>query len=269
MKLFRRRGFVLKAAKVVAATPFLHLVACGGDEEPSPQGGSESGDDGGSSSTSCCAPGDGSSGSGGADGSGTTAVTTSDGSTSAPGSTSASDESSGGGSSSTGEAVCEPTPEDIEGPFYRPGIPIGGNLDVHGDPGEPLIIEGRVFDEACQPLANAVVEIWHATPVLPNGEPGDVDASYDASAEYRYYGQVATDARGAYSFTTLRPGWYLNGADYRPAHVHLKVWVGGVERLTTQLYFVGDPFNDGDPWFNPVMALDPNGNGRASLDIVV
>jgi protocatechuate 3,4-dioxygenase beta subunit len=166
-------------------------------------------------------------------------------------------------------SVCTPTDSDIEGPFYRPGIPIGGNLDVHGDPGIPLVLSGRVLDEGCQPLAAAVVEIWHATPVAPGAEPGDVLADYDQTRAYRYYGQVATDADGRYGFTTLKPGWYLNGAAYRPAHVHVKVWVGDRERLTTQLYFVGDPFNAEDPWFNPDLALDPDAAGKVELDLVV
>ena len=184
----------------------------------------------------------------------------------------ASGSSSAAGSEDTAadtDAACEPTASDIEGPFYRPGIPIGGNLDIHGDPGIPLVLSGRVLDAGCQPLAAAVVEIWHATPLAPGGQPGDVLADYDQTRAYRYYGQVATDADGRYTFTTLKPGWYLNGAAYRPAHVHVKVWVGGRERLTTQLYFVGDPFNAEDPWFNPDLALDPDAAGKVDLDLVV
>ncbi len=199
---------------------------------------------------------------------------TSTGDPASSGTESESDASSDGSSETTGDtttgpASCELSPEDIEGPFYRPNIPVGSNLDVHGDAGVVLVLEGRVLDESCQPRARAVVEIWHATPVEPQGQPGDLDATYDDTQEYRYYGQVATDARGRFSFTTLRPGWYLNGNDYRPAHVHLKVWVDGAERLTTQLYFADDPFNAGDPWFNPVMALDPGAGGRAAIDITV
>ena len=51
------------------------------------------------------------------------------------------------------------------------------------------------------------------------------------------------------------PGHYLNGARYRPAHLHVKVHVAGAERLTTQLYFEGDPYNEGDAWFHPSRAL--------------
>lgn len=174
------------------------------------------------------------------------------------------------GSTSTGNEVCAPTAPDIEGPFYRPEIPIGGDLDQWDDEGEPLRLLGVVRDEGCEPIAGAVVEIWHATPVPPGGVAGRTpDATYDATREYRYYGQVATEADGSFEFRTLRPGWYLNGAAYRPAHIHVKVWVRGTERLTTQLYFVGDPFNEGDQWFNPDLALDPDDDGTAQIELTV
>ncbi|MGH1340689.1 MAG: hypothetical protein ACRBN8_03995 [Nannocystales bacterium] len=269
-----RRRFVVRAAQTAATVPLAGLAACSGDGGGSGADASTGGE--GSSSTSS-GPGSAAGGSTGtsegSDASGSTSASTSaassDSSTGAGGS---SDTGSGGGSESegsTGAAVCDPSPEDIEGPFYRPEIPIGGDLDVHGDVGVALRIEGVVRGEDCAPIAGAVVEIWHATPVAPDGEPGDNDATYDSSDAYRYYGQVATDERGRYAFTTLRPGWYLNGPEYRPAHVHVKVWVQGTERLTSQLYFEGDPFNDGDAWFNPVMALEPDEAGLANIDFVV
>lgn len=170
---------------------------------------------------------------------------------------------------STGSFACPPSPPDIEGPFYRPDIPVGGDMDIHGDAGLPLIFSGTVTDTDCAPLEGAVVELWHATPVLPDGAPGDVNAEYDGTDAYRYYAQVATDADGRFEFTTLRPGWYLNGSAYRPAHLHLKVWVGDSERLTTQVYFAGDPFNADDTWYNPDMEIDPDADGRASLELSV
>lgn len=267
-----RRAFVVKAAKAAAVLPSAAMVGmpgCNGTEDAADE-------DSGTSSTG---PGSttGTPGSTGDESSTTSADTTTSSSTvsgaqdesSTSSGTSGSTSSGGTSESSTGPASCEPTPGDIEGPFYRPDIPIGGDLDVHGDLGVPLRIEGRVIDEGCAPIADAIVEIWHATPVAPEGEPGDFDATYDASAEFRYYGQVATDAEGNYAFDTLRPGWYLNGPQYRPAHVHAKVWVRGEERLTTQLYFEGDPFGEGDPWFNPTMALMPDRDGVATIDFVV
>jgi len=267
-----RRRVLVKAAKVVAAAPLLEFVACTDDGADMGETVGQTSGASTSTSTSGSGPSTATGGSGSATGSSSTGG---DGSSSGGEGTStgAEDSSSSTGSqsesSSTGAAVCEPTPEDIEGPFYRPNIPVGSNLDVHGDDGIALRIEGRVLADDCAPIADAVVEIWHATPRMPDGEPGDADATYDDTAAYRYYGQVATDADGRYAFTTLRPGWYLNGPQYRPAHVHVKVWVRGVERLTSQLYFEGDPFNAEDPWFNPVMALAPDDEGVATIDLVV
>ena len=34
---------------------------------------------------------------------------------------------------------------------------------------------------------------------------------------------------------------------YRPKHYHIKIWVDGEERLTTQLYFKDDPFLEYEP----------------------
>lgn len=48
---------------------------------------------------------------------------------------------------------------------------------------------------------------------------------------------------GLYRLNSIRPGQYLNGDQYRPAHIHAKVWVDGAVVLTTQLYFADDPYN--------------------------
>lgn len=250
-----RRTFVLNST----CTALVLATGCGDDS-------TEPGGSGDGSTSAATTAGEGSEGSG--DPPGTTGSAEGSGS---GGSTDAADSSTGGDpgtdSGETGEPVCEATDPDIEGPFYRPDIPIRDNLDLYDDPGIPLVLQGRVLNEDCAPLANAVVELWQASPRPPGSKPGDLDGTYDDTAEYRYYGQVATNERGEYSFTTLMPGWYLNGATYRPAHLHMKVWVRGNERLNTQLYFEGDPFNEDDPWFNPLNMLSPDKKGVASYDL--
>ncbi|MEM6990800.1 MAG: hypothetical protein AAF721_09890 [Myxococcota bacterium] len=274
MSQLHRRVFVVRSLTIVATSPVVGLLGCGGDDAADGDGGGTGTTSGGSSGEASAADETTNAGSttgAPAESSGGPEGTTSGGGSSTDGGGSEGSSSGGedSGSSDTGASACEPSPSDIEGPFYRPGIPVGGNLDVHGDDGVPLLLSGHVVDEACAPLAGAVVEIWHATPLAPDGMPGDVNATYDDTAEYRYYGQVATDEEGAFSFVTLRPGWYLNGESYRPAHVHVKVWIGGVERLTSQLYFEGDPFNASDPWFNPLMSLDPDDAGAVEVELVV
>ncbi|HET6582754.1 MAG TPA: hypothetical protein VFG69_04890 [Nannocystaceae bacterium] len=262
-----RRGFCELAGLGVAA----HVVGCAGDDSSATSDGTGSGsgsdgdDDDDVSTDAGLDSSDGEAGSSNAgsdeasddsDGSSTDDATTTD-----TGDT--------GGSSETGEVACEPSPPSIEGPFYRPGIPVRSDLDIYGDEGLPVHMSGRVLDSSCQPVANAVVEIWHAAPIPPGTEPEAFDATYDDTREFRYYGQVATDANGRYEFVTLRPGWYLNGAQYRPAHIHVKIWTGEDERLTSQLYFVDDPFADIDPWFDPTMVLDLDENGVVEFDFAI
>ena len=42
---------------------------------------------------------------------------------------------------------------------------------------------------------------------------------------------------------------------YRPAHIHIKVWIDEVERLTTQLYFEGDPYLECEPFANTSLVI--------------
>src|SRR5262245_21108402 len=209
-----RRGFCELAGLGLVA----HAVGCADDGDGATGGGTgeeADGDDDGDDATTA---GDAETGASAAD-STTADDEDSDGSDGTDGSSGADDGTTSdtvdtGGSSETGEVLCEPSPPSIEGPFYRPGIPIRSDLDIYGDEGLPVLMSGRVLDSSCQPVANAVVEIWHAAPIPPDTEPEAFDATYDNTREYRYYGQVATDADGRYEFQTLRPGWYLNGAQY-------------------------------------------------------
>ena len=44
----------------------------------------------------------------------------------------------------------------------------------------------------------------------------------------------------------------------------MKIWVDGVERLTTQLYFDDDPYNEGDAWYEASrsMAIEDHGDDK-------
>ena len=160
---------------------------------------------------------------------------------------------------------CTLTEPDNPGPFYVPNVPVRDELDLYNDPGTGLSISGQLLDPECNPIADAVVEIWHADPTTVSVEElTEADSvGYDNnSPQMRYRGQIATDAEGRYSFHTKKPGWYLNGDTFRPMHIHLKVWVNGSERLTTQLYFEGDPHLDGDPWASPSRTLSVSATGQ-------
>ncbi len=146
------------------------------------------------------------------------------------------------------------TDANIEGPYYRPGAPFRADLVDPGIVGLPLLLSGAVVSLDCKtPLAGAVIDVWQA----------DASGHYDNDGSMklpegalRLRGKVRTDAAGAFAVRTVLPGRYLNGARYRPSHVHVKVSAPGHVPLTTQLYFPDDPYNDGDAFFLRSLVLD-------------
>jgi protocatechuate 3,4-dioxygenase beta subunit len=157
--------------------------------------------------------------------------------------------------------ACTVTADNIEGPFYRPGAPSQAVLVGDRDPGERLLLTGSVRDPTCAALAGAVLDVWHA----------DARGDYDRDG-YRFRGTLVTDRRGRFELRTIIPGRYLNGDRFRPAHIHVKLRAPGRRELTTQLYFAGDPYNDGDPFIVPSLILAHRADGRqrrASFEFVL
>lgn len=150
------------------------------------------------------------------------------------------------------------TTSDIEGPFYIPGSPQTIKLSPPGANGTILFITGTVYARDCvTPIANAVVDVWHAN-----------DGGGYENNNYR--GIIYTDAAGNYSYETVLPGKYLNGSQYRPRHLHYKVSAPHLNAnfvLTTQIYFEGDTSIPIDPWASDpdaaerIIPLSPDQNG--------
>jgi catechol 1,2-dioxygenase len=153
------------------------------------------------------------------------------------------------------------TAANIEGPFYKRGAPHRAVLATDKDAGERLVITGTVRSASCDPIAGAEMEIWQA----------DASGAYDNDG-FHLRGALATDTHGRWELHTITPGRYLNGDRYRPAHIHIKLRAPDHRPLTTQLYFAGDPYNDGDPFIvsSLVMKHDKNDNvRRATFDFVL
>ncbi|HUH02894.1 MAG TPA: hypothetical protein VML75_12940 [Kofleriaceae bacterium] len=137
--------------------------------------------------------------------------------------------------------VCSPTRADVLGPFFVPGAPSRTKIAADDEPGERILLSGRVFTDDCEtPLAGALLDIWQA----------DRDGVYhDAGTDFRLRGQVLTDADGRFMVDTIKPGNYTLAANvWRPAHIHFTASMPGHRPVTTQLYFQGDPYlppNDG------------------------
>lgn len=127
------------------------------------------------------------------------------------------------------------TISQTEGPYFTPNSPARHDLFEDAPLGQRFSVGGLVLDTDCKPVADALVEIWHAD------ENGDYD-----NEGFKCRGHVMSDARGVWWFNTVLPGVYPG----RTRHFHFKVQRSGGAVLTTQLYFPGEPQNAGDGIFD-------------------
>jgi protocatechuate 3,4-dioxygenase beta subunit len=123
-------------------------------------------------------------------------------------------------------ASCLLQREVTEGPYYLDLDLVRRNL--RGDrQGTPLTLRFQVVDVAsCRPINRAAVEIWHA----------DAEGEYSGVAGVPGNGLRGVQRTGAGArvrFETIFPGWYRG----RTPHIHMKVFAGGDEVHTGQVFF--------------------------------
>lgn len=149
------------------------------------------------------------------------------------------------------------TPRAIEGPLFVAGAPTAqGEVRVdEGEPkGEVFVMEGQVLDLNGQPVAHAMVDVWHAN------EQGGYSHFFPGMKPYELRRRIETDAQGHYRFRTALPPGYsippnsptselfeaLGRHGHRPAHIHFLVVAPGKRTLTTQVNIPGDTYIDDD-----------------------
>ncbi len=150
-----------------------------------------------------------------------------------------------------------PTARQTEGPYFKPDSPLRASLLEPGISGTKIVVTGMVLSTACQPIARALLDVWHA----------DDRGGYD-TAGFRLRGHQFTDGSGHYQLETIVPGIYVG----RTRHFHVKVQAPNRPVLTTQLYFPGEAVNARDPIFSPelVMRVSQTTTGQAAtFDFVV
>jgi protocatechuate 3,4-dioxygenase beta subunit len=135
----------------------------------------------------------------------------------------------------------KPTLRETEGPFFKPKSPQRSNLREPGMTGRPVWLSGQVLTRSCRPVADALVDLWHA----------DDKGEYDNQG-FRLRGHLLTDAKGRYAFSTIMPGLYPG----RTRHFHVKVQAAAESPvLTTQFYFPDEPRNGEDDLFRPELLM--------------
>jgi len=145
------------------------------------------------------------------------------------------------------------TPRTIEGPLYVAGAPLcehKARLDDGQDAGTVLFMRGQVRGTDGAPLANAIVDVWHAN-------TGGTYSYFDpAQSEFNLRRRIQTDAQGRYEFQSIVPSGYgcppdgptqhlldqLGRHGQRPAHIHFFISAPGHRHLTTQINLAGDQY---------------------------
>lgn len=146
-----------------------------------------------------------------------------------------------------------PTPSATEGPFYpKPSmrmpdidndlVKISGLVERAG--GEIFTLRGTLLDQTGRALAGHRIEIWQCDvngKYLHTGDNRRV--AYDQA--FQGFGHDTTDEAGAYVFRTIKPTIYPG----RTPHIHVKVFAGDRELLTTQFYIKDHVNNQRDSLF--------------------
>ncbi|KPX22443.1 Catechol 1,2-dioxygenase [Pseudomonas amygdali pv. dendropanacis] len=145
------------------------------------------------------------------------------------------------------------TPRTIEGPLYVAGAPLSDHyarLDDGQDPATVLFMTGQVRGTDGAPLANAIVDVWHAN-------TGGTYSYFDPSqSAFNLRRRIRTDAQGRYRFQSIVPSGYgcppdgptqqlldqLGRHGQRPAHIHFFISAPGHRHLTTQINLAGDKY---------------------------
>lgn len=152
------------------------------------------------------------------------------------------------------------TSANLLGPFWRKGAPFvenGGSIVRSPTPGAPMFFTGRVVDTEGKPIADADVDVWHASTegLYENQDP--------SQAEWNLRGCLRTDERGIFAYRTIKPAGYPVPAGgpteqllavqhrhpYRPAHLHALIYKQGYKTIACQVYSEDDPVLETDVQF--------------------
>jgi protocatechuate 3,4-dioxygenase, alpha subunit len=150
------------------------------------------------------------------------------------------------------------TPSQTVGPFFAIGLPwTDGPHVVPEDTPGAITITGRVTDGHGDPVPDALVETWQASPDGSFGHPDDPRPPVPGTPSppaCRRFGRSPTDDDGRYRILTLRPPPLPTGDGGNDApHIDVSVFARGLlDRLVTRIYF---PDEEAANAADPVLSL--------------
>ena len=112
--------------------------------------------------------------------------------------------------------------------------PSAGRMAPAGEPGQPLTVSGAVVGPDGSAIAGASLYVYQTD---HEGYYGVKPASDNRNPRLKLF--LRSDAKGAWSFTTVKPGSYPNSRV--PSHIHFEVSAPGRASRVFEIVFEGDP----------------------------
>jgi len=135
------------------------------------------------------------------------------------------------------------------GPYLHIGLTwlVTPRIAGAGVRGERVTIQGRLLDGDGAAVNDGMIEIWQANAVGKYAHPEDTQKK-GLERGFRGFGRVPTDARGAFRFSTIKPGRVPGpGGKLQAPHLVVSVFMRGLlKHLATRIYFPDEPANAED-----------------------
>jgi protocatechuate 3,4-dioxygenase beta subunit len=123
-------------------------------------------------------------------------------------------------------------------------------------------VSGLVVGPDGAPVAGASLYVYQTD---HEGYYGVKPASDNRNPRLKVF--LRSDARGAWSFDTVKPGSYPNSKI--PAHIHFEISAPGRTAKIFEIVFEGDPFVTAEMRRNPAFSVRPIENGAVTERIVL
>ena len=143
-----------------------------------------------------------------------------------------------------------------------PGAAATGRLASSAEPGQRLRVSGVVVGRDGAPVAGASLYIYQTD---HEGYYGVKPASDNRNPRLKLF--LRSDAKGAWSFETVKPGSYPNGRV--PAHIHFEVSAVGHTPKIFEIVFEGDQYVTDEMRRNPAFSVRPIAGGAVTERIVL
>ena len=142
------------------------------------------------------------------------------------------------------------------------GAPSSGALAPQGEPGQALRVSGVVVGHDGAPIGGASLYVYQTD---HEGYYGVKPASDNRNPRLKLY--LRADAKGAWSFDTVKPGSYPNSRV--PPHIHFEVAARGHAPKIFEIVFEGDSFVTAEMRSNPAFSVRAITDGKVTERIVM